>query len=285
MAETADLKTTVEHTGLVANTPHKAEIIDGGVPHVRYAVAVTDANGLQVKSIDEHDLWDRPFRVKGTRQVSELDSFLHELTRRPLTDGASTLWGDYTTGTVIAVYNEHTTAEAGWRDDLLTLQLVTDPDWAAWTKISGKWFTSQVEFGDIIEELLHTVIDPDQADLLEIIHSIRAHSSAQFESRIDRSTSAQALAYTEEISASAGGTSSGTLEVPKVITLRLRPWEGHTVEYDVEAWFRLQVNSGQLALMIKLKPYQQLLRKAWTDMLVGVVEQTQIPVLAYRGNR
>jgi hypothetical protein len=37
--------------------------------------------------------------------------------------------------------------------------------------------------------------------------------------------------------------------------------------------------------MIKLKPYQQLLRKAWTDMLVGVVEQTQIPVLAYRGNR
>lgn len=268
----------------VTNAPHQATIIDGAVPHMRYAVAVTSEHGLQVEEIDEHAQMPGPLRPKGRRQVSELISFLEELSRRPLSDGASTLWGDYTAGTVTAVYNEHTTTSAGWRDDLLTLQLATDPDWQAWQNISGKWFP-QAEFGDVIEELLHTVIDPDQADLYEIIHSIRATSSAQFESRIDRSVSTQQLTYTEDIKAAAGGKSTGKLEVPKTITLRLRPWEGHIETYDIEAWFRLHVAAGDLRLTIKLKPHQQILRQAWSDMVVKVVEHTAMPVLAYRGTR
>lgn len=269
---------------IVGGAPHRAEELPGGVPHLRHLVAVTEEHGLQIDTIDEHNVMPMPYRASDTRTVSELVSFLDELTRRPLTPGASTLWGDYTTGTVTAVYNEHTSETAGWRDDLLTLQLATDPDWAAWQKISGKWFP-QADFGDVIEELLHTVIAPDQADLYEIIHSIRATSSAQFESRIDRSVSAQQLTYTEDIRAAAGGKSTGKLEVPKTITLRLRPWEGHIETYDIDAWFRLHVSAGDLKLTVKLKPHQQILRMAWADMITKIVAHDGIPVLAYRGTR
>lgn len=286
MPELANTVTTVEHvlTG-VANTPHQAQIVDGGVPYLRHVIAVTEERGLEVSQLDEEHEMPAPYRVKGTRKVSELVSLLDELGRRPLTPGESTLWGDYTTGTVTAIYNEHVDDRAGWRDDLLTLQLVTDPDWAAWQKISGRWFTSQQEFGDAIEELLHTVINPDQADLYEIVHSIRATSNAQFESRIDRATSAQALTYTEDVRATAGGKSTNRLEVPKTVTLQLRPWEGHVDTYEIEAWFRLQVTGGQLGLMMKLKPHQQILRQAWADMINQIVAATSIPVLAYRGTR
>ncbi len=273
-------------TSLVAeHAPRPAQLIDSTIPHMRYALAVTEEHGLQTHILDEHDKMPYPYRVSGTRMVSELVSLLDELERRPLTQGESTLWGDYTTGTVTAVYNEHVGPAAGWRDDLLTLKLSTDPDWQAWQALSGKWFHSQTEFGDAIEELLHTVTSPDQAELYEIIHSIRATNTAQFESRIDRSVTAQALTYTEEIKTQAGGKATGRLEVPKTITLQLRPWEGHVETYDVEAWFRLQVSHGQLGLMIKLKPTQQLLRKAWGDMITKIIAQTEIPVLAYRGTR
>lgn len=272
---------TVEHRPVGA--PNPAQIVDSDLPFRRYAVAVTENSGLELARIDEHDDQPFPFRASGTRQVSEVTAVLDELTRRPLTPGKSTLWGDYTSGTVTAVYNDHTVDTAGWRDDLLILNVVKDPDWAAWEKLSGKFF-SQEEFGDLIEELLHTVIDPDQADLYEVINSVRASSQAQFESRIDRSDGSQALTYTEEVSASAGK-STRQLEVPKTITLRLRPWEGHIETYDIEAWFRLRVNAGNLALAVKLKPTQQILRSAWADMTSKITAQTGIPVLAYRGAR
>ena len=282
-----DDPTTIETSDLTyfaGSAPHSAEEFAGSVPYLRHMVAVTEEHGLQIATIDEHDCMPYPFRVSGTRTVSELVSFLDELTRRPVSPLTSTLWGDYTTGTVTAVYNEHTSEAAGWRDDLLTLELATDPDWAAWQKISGKWF-AQADFGDVIEELLHTVIAPDQADLYEIIHSIRATSSAQFESRIDRSVSAQQLTYTEDIKAAAGGKATGKLEVPKTVTLRLRPWEGHIETYDIDAWFRLHVSAGDLKLTIKLKPHQQILRQAWADMITKIVAHNGIPVLAYRGTR
>lgn len=271
-------------TTLIDNGPHPAEIIEGDVPNLRYAVAVTEQHGVQVNKIDERVDQAIPQRAKGTRYVSETLSLLDELARRPLTKGKSTLWGDYTTGTVTAVYNDHSTEFGGWRDDLVTLTLSVDPDWERWHQISGKLY-GQEEFGDVIEELLHTVVVPDQADLYEIINSVRATSAAQFESRIDRSDGSQALTYTEEVKASAGGKSTGKLEVPKTVTLRLRPWEGHVETYDVEAWFRLRVNGGNLALSIKLKPTQQILRQAWADTVTKIVEHSDIPVLAYRGTR
>lgn len=229
-------------------TPAPADIIDTDYPFLRYATSVTEQYGLQVRELNEHAHGVHPLRTSGARQVSELMSLLDELSRRPLVQGASTLWGDYTQGRVTAVYNDDTDYTPGWRDDLLHLQLTTDPDWAAWMKVSGKWF-SQVDFYDVVEELLHTVVEPDQADLLQVIDSVRG------------------------------------MEVPKTITLRLRPWEGHVETYDIEAWFRLNVDGGHLSLMIKLKPTQQLLRAAWSDMVGKIVEHTAMPVLAYRGKR
>ncbi|ORV82859.1 hypothetical protein AWC11_23150 [Mycobacterium interjectum] len=262
----------------VVNTPHPADIIAGPQPHVRHVMAVTEQHGLQVEEleVDPSDIAHQPFRVKGERTVADIDSLLAELDRRPLGDGG-TLWGKASAGRLTAIYNDHTTGDPGWRDDKLTLQLAPDEDWAAWHGISGTYL-KQGPFGDQIEELLHTVTSPDQAELLEIIDSIRASTSGEFESAIERANGSQKLTYKQEHTVKAGR--GGQLEIPQIITLDLRPWEGHPETYEVESYFRTRVQDGALWLAVKLKPTRQIVREAWYAVTQAVVAQTGKTVLA-----
>jgi uncharacterized protein YfdQ (DUF2303 family) len=248
-------------------------------PHLRHVIALDVDHGLQVHTLDEEAHQPFPRRSKGTRNVAELDSFLAELHRRPL-DEHGTLWGTAATGKLTAIYNDHDVNSmiGGWRDDTLALQLKQDPDWAAWHAMSGKYFR-QVDFGDQVEELLHTVIDPDQAELLEVIDSVRASTKGEFQSSINRANGAQTVVFNTEISTTAGK-ATNTLEVPQFVTLRLRPWEGHPTTYDIQAYFRLKVDSGNLALTIKLKPTRQILREAWDEITRTVTEIVNKPVYA-----
>lgn len=273
---------------VAANTPHPADIVDSDLPHRKYAIAVTEENGLQVEVLetDPQSIAEHPYRVTGERTVTDLDSFLAELARRPL--GLSgTLWGNAQRGVLTAIYNDHYYGHtddgvpaidiAGWRDDKLNLTLTKDEDWSAWHALSDHYYGQQ-EFGDRIEALLHTVISPDQADLLEVIDSIRASTSGEFESGIERANGGQKLTYKQEHTVRAGR--AGQLEVPQTITLELRPWEGHPDVYPVEAYFRVRIREGNLALAVKLKPTRQIVRAAWATLTNTVTEATSKPVYA-----
>lgn len=267
----------------VVNTPNPADVLDDPRPNVRHVVSVTEHHGLQVKSIEvpAAEVTKNPFRPIGERTVADLDSFVAELDRRPLGD-AGTLWGNAGAGRLTAIYNDHRclgTGDdlAGWRDDKLTLKLVEDEDWAKWHKVSGQYFP-QSEFGDLVESLLHTVIDPDQADLLEIIDSVRASTSGEFESTIERGNGGQTLTYKQDHTMTAG--KGRRLELPQLITLELRPWEGHHETVEVQAYFRTRVREGSLGLAVKLKPTRQIVRDAWSAVALAVTAQTGKTVLA-----
>lgn len=258
--------------------------VAGIQPGIGIIAATTRDRGLQVETVDLREFVPgiTASAEAGTRLVTDVPSFLAELERYPIGNdnfGYGTLWGDETKGRIVAVYNDHHEDGAGLRDNRLSLELRADPDWVAWHRLSGDYL-SQEDFGDAIEELLHTIIAPDQADLLEVIDSIRATSKGQFSSKISRADGGQQVEFSEEVSSSAGR--NGQLEVPKTITLAIRPWEGLQPR-EVEAWFRLRVVNGSLLLAVKLKPTRQILREAWSDV-VGQIE-THLqgkPVLATR---
>ncbi|MUL47578.1 DUF2303 family protein [Mycobacterium sp. CBMA293] len=268
--------------GDVFNTPHEAKIITTGEPHTSVAVAVTDDRGLEVsKIVDDERSYPEPWRASGTRTVTEMDSFLAELKRRPLPDNTGTLWGNAERGAVRAIYNDHAgegSTAAGWRDDILELKLKADADWIAWHQLSDKYM-NQTKFGDLIEELRHTISSPDQADLLEIIDSVRTSTNGEFESGLDRANGSQKLSYKKEVSARAGAVGR-ELEVPQTITLQLRPWDGHPTLYPVHAYFRLDVTEGQLKLAVKLFPTGEIVRQAWAEVTARVTADIGMPVLA-----
>lgn len=247
-------------------------ILETEVPHLRMAVATTSEGGLQVAPVDSSNAAAAgPVRATDQRYVSEVGSFLAELHRRPLNGSDSQLWGSMDEGRIIAVYDEHgATGAANWRQDRLMLELRLDEDWKRWHALSGKWM-DQEQFGDTIEELLHTVTSPDQADLMEVIMSVRASTKGEFESSISRSNGSLKSVYSENVTTKAGR--RGELEVPELLTLSLTPWEGHLDRYDVGAYLRLRVAGGDLALSVKLKPTRQILRRAWDGLTAHVVEE------------
>lgn len=262
-------------------TPQQLKVVETGITDVKVIASVSQTEGLEVEIVDlRPQRAEAPTRASSVadRHVIDVMSFLDELARRPLTE-CGTLWGCDRVGKVTAVYNDHPTSatEYGHADDEFVMQLTADDDWSRWHNLSGSWH-SQQDFGDIIEDLLHTVVSPDQAELLEIIDSIRASTKGEFQSEIERSSGSQKATFNREVTATAGRTVQ--LEIPKTITLRLRPWEGHATFYEVQAWFRLRVNSGQLSLSIKLFPTRQIVRNAWAEVVTKIAETTGKPVLA-----
>lgn len=267
------------------------EGVPGIQPGVGVFAATTKDKGLEVETVDLREFIPGVTRSaeSGTRLVTDVPSFLAELDRYPLRSlvpspdiVCSSLWGDETKGRVEAIYNDHHIDGAGLRDNRLRLELRADQDWTAWHQLSGQYLR-QEEFGDRVEELLHTVVEPAQADLMEVIDSIRATSKGSFESKISRADGGQQLEYKEDVSTTAG--KSGQLEVPKTVTLAIRPWEGLDT-YKVEGWFRLRVQNGQLSLAIKLKPTRSILRAAWADVINQIEKHLDgKPVLATRFDR
>lgn len=261
-----------------------SEDTPGIQPGIAVLAATTREKGLEYSLVDLREFIPgiTASAEAGTRLVTDVPSFLAELDRYPIgveNNGYGTLWGDETKGTVVAVYNDHHLDGAGLRDNRLALELRPDSDWVAWHRLSGKYL-AQEEFGDAIEELLHTIIAPDQAELLEVIDSIRATSKGHFESRISRADGAQQIEFSEEVSSTAGR--NGQLEVPKTIAIAIRPWEGLEPR-EVQAWFRLRVVNGSLLLAVKLKPTRQILREAWSDVVAQIENHLDgKPVLASR---
>lgn len=263
---------------------HRADLIDEPDADTDlYLVTANGQNGLEAKVIDVRHEAPAAFppRSPQPRTVTDTASFLAEVARRPLVGGESTVWGNRQRGQVSVVYNElaaDATADYTRRHDVLTLQFVDDPDWATLFKAADGDYHSQERFGDLIEQAGHLITSHPAAELIEIIDSIRGSSSGSFQSQIKRDTGSQHLTYSEEVTAKAG-TASRELEVPREITFSARPFEDYP-RVDVTCWLRLRVNGGVLALGLFPKPYEHLVRDAWTHVTGELAEALKVPVYA-----
>ncbi|MBN7332423.1 DUF2303 family protein [Mycobacteroides abscessus] len=268
----------------IALPVHATELIDEPEADTSlYLVTANGENGLQTEVVDVRGKVPAAFppRAPERRTVTDTASFLAEVTRRPLLQGLSTVWGNRDKGQVSVIYNElgtDATADYTRRNDVLTLQFVADPDWATLFNAADGRFHTQLEFGDLIEQAGHLITSHQAADVMEIVDSIRASSKGSFESGIKRATSSVNLTYSEEVSAKAG-TATRQLEVPREITLSARPFEDYPV-IEVRCWLRLNISQGQLGLGLFPQPYQHLVRDAWTHVTGELSEALGVPVYA-----
>lgn len=268
----------------IALPVHATELIDEPEADTSlYLVTANGENGLQTEVVDVRGKVPAAFppRAPERRTVTDTASFLAEVTRRPLLQGLSTVWGNRDKGQVSVIYNEFgtdATADYTRRNDVLTLQFVADPDWATLFNAADGRFHTQLEFGDLIEQAGHLITSHQAADVMEIVDSIRASSKGSFESGIKRATSSVNLTYSEEVSAKAG-TATRQLEIPREITLSARPFEDYPV-IEIRCWLRLNISQGQLGLGLFPQPYQHLVRDAWTHVTGELSEALGVPVYA-----
>ncbi|AKJ72214.1 hypothetical protein TPA4_49 [Tsukamurella phage TPA4] len=248
---------------------------------VRVVVANTP-EGLRTQVVDVRGAAPNAFppRTVDERFVTDQKSLLAEVTRRPLIAGVSTVWANRVKGTVTVIYDElgaDATTEFNHRHDRLNLKFVTDPDWTLLMDAVRADPCGQEEFSDLIESVGHLIRSHKTAELMEIVESIRASSSGSFESRINRANGSQTLAYSEEVSATAGRTSQ--IEVPQTITFSAPPFEDYP-PVEVVCWLRLRISGGQLRLTLQAQPFQHVIRETWTSIVDDLSVNLGVPVLA-----
>lgn len=189
-----------------------------------------------------------PLAARGNVTVYDHDSF-SRLTNRLGIPGQTTVWADVDKAAVTSILNDHPAfgegVVAGWRDHRLTLQLRVDADWQEWTKYDGK-LMHQSHFAEHIENLVHTVVSPSAAEMLEVSRTFQAKRNVSFRSATRLDSGDVEFAYEAETTAKAGG--KGNLEVPTEFEVSV-PVFVNTPPVMVRARLRYRVHeNGELAI-------------------------------------
>jgi uncharacterized protein YfdQ (DUF2303 family) len=197
---------------------------------------------IQVKNLEQY--LEAPLRPRGTASLHDPSDFT-EYVNRLANPQYTTVWVDPDAGKFVAVFDDHADFDdAGWRSHTATLTLKADPDWAAWLALDNKP-GGQAQLAEHIENLAHTVIDPDPATMLEIARTFDAHRNVNFRSGVRLDNGDVQLEYEEITKAKAG--ERGELEIPSAFTIRVAPFLGVPAA-DISARLRWRITDGQLSI-------------------------------------
>jgi uncharacterized protein YfdQ (DUF2303 family) len=197
---------------------------------------------IAVKNLEEH--LDAPLRPRGTANLHDPSDFTGYVTRLA-NPQYTTVWADADRGSFVAVFDDHADFDdAGWRSHTATLALKDDPDWVKWLAWDNK-LVGQAQFAEHIENMSHTVVDPDPATMLEIARTFDAHRNVMFRSGVRLDSGDVQLRYEETTTAKVG--QKGDLEIPASFTVRIAPFLG-VPTVIVPARLRWRITNGELAI-------------------------------------
>jgi uncharacterized protein YfdQ (DUF2303 family) len=237
---------------------------------------VRDDEKLEVHDLERY--LDVPNRARGHVVVHDPGDFVEVVNRQSNLE-YTTVWANVDAGTVTAVINDHAGwGRAGWRDNTVQLTLQPDEDWAKWMQFNER-LLPQADFASFVEDVSHTIIEPDNATMLEVASTMFATQKVEFSQSTRLQTGDVALKFEETTAAKAGA--KGQMEVPERIVVRLSPWRG-VMPADIDGRLRFQIRSGQLAIGYKLiRP--DAFRTEVFDGLVQVIKNGLDTVPLYRG--
>jgi uncharacterized protein YfdQ (DUF2303 family) len=254
---------------------------EAGQPHdldqLASVVGLLVPDGASHKTIDLERYEPRPQRKRGTVVFHDAASLGDYVTTHRIAGTA--VYADVRDGEVVAVVNGHqpqpeaVTDEhsgfPGWGDHRAQLDLRHSHEYKAWTARNGK-LTGQVDFAEFLEDNYLDIVNPDHATMLEIAQSIEATSNGVFKSKQRLTDGQVALRYEETVDARAG--QKGDLQIPETFQVALRVFEG-TDPVTLDARLRYRIRDGQLAIGYKLERLDDVVEKAFADVVVGVEER------------
>lgn len=231
------------------------KVIDGDGENPRVVVP----QGFQVASLESK--LAAPSRIRQRVNLSEVAGFIAYCEEY----GADTskFFASKESLTVSCVVDYHSPDTPSWATHRATLILARTPEWLTWEGESGKPM-EQVNFAHFLEKNLAEIVDPPGAQVLEIASTLEARKGVQFKSAVTLSNGQRTFAYDEQIEGKAGV--GGKLAIPERFKLALRPFEG-TDPFEVEAFFRYRIESGNLKLWFELIRPDKVTEHAWFEVI------------------
>lgn len=126
-------------------------------------------------------------------------------------------------------------------DHVATFACDFDENWKRWRNIDRRE-VSQVDFAYFVEEMLHTIGDPNGADLLDMAENLKINRGVVFQSNKRLSNGTVDIQYKEEDEAKVG--KSGNVSIPEVIKI-VCPVYMMREPQMIEAKLRYRVDKGE----------------------------------------
>lgn len=190
--------------------------------------------------------WFLP-RKSGTYQPATVDAFSKYVSQH-IDPEVTTVWVHPTSGRIVAVFDDNSQMDPGWRVHKAVLELESTPEWNHWLEKNNNMM-GQEEFAEHIEVGLDDIVEPEGSKVLEMAQTFHAKTNSTFRQATRLASGETQFQYDEEIQAKAGAT--GTMEIPSVLMLGIAPFVGEK-PYKVIARVRYRINSGKLSLGYKL---------------------------------
>lgn len=215
-----------------------------------------------------------PTRVKATRAAHTTDSFT-ELVGRLDDSRHAVTFCDMPNVRFGSVIDFAENANLSRDEHVVVFSPQMTPEWLAWARLSGSQKT-QVELANFIEEWLDTIIEPDAADLLELIQDVSGRKSVTFQSAQRLSDGRTQLQYVEDVSTTrtTPGT-SGLVTIPPALKLSLPIFRGEA-HVTLDAFLRYKIrDGGTLELTVKLQQQDSIVPDALSlirDRIVDALE-------------
>ncbi len=219
-----------------------------------------------------------PLRATGVRKLISIESFLTYVGRHASL--ATVIYGDRARGTLVAVFNDHEAGEEpGWRDHRATLQCERSEAWEAWRK-THRTPIPQAAFCDFLEDHLVDVLEPTDAELLELLRDLKGRKDVAWSSGVNLDNGDVQLSYSEATTAESGR--RGFVVIPKEIVLALEIFRG-VPHYKVNCRLRYRVAEGRLLFLLVIDRLADLEDDAFRDVLKMVKAGVDTDVLLVEG--
>jgi uncharacterized protein YfdQ (DUF2303 family) len=186
----------------------------------------------------------RPARQSGTAYLANPGSFAEYVLRHSTPE--TVIFADKADGVLVAVFNgppatsqDDARQVAGHGDWRARLDLVDGADWVEWRALDRS-VVPQREFGEHVDGLAHTMVEPDGATMIEIATTLTSKTKLDFASRVNLGNGEVSFKAEEETTSRAGKT--GNVEIPTQFMFRVPLWEG-TDPVDIVA--RLRFRAGR----------------------------------------
>lgn len=232
---------------------------DAGGP-VRAASALVP-DGYRIEHLPWERVRERPFAKRAERNFADLDSLVAYV-QKHVEPGATEVYvtpgGTGWHAFVEAVIDEHSTDAAGWGDHRASVHLPQSVQLRTWVA-KNDTYLDQIAFAEFIEANVADIIEPEAAELLEVVSSLQATNKVAFSSAVRLDNGQVQVKYHEDISATAGRES--TLEIPQEFKIAVPVFEFGT-RYAVKARLRYRVREQKLVLAYVLERLDDIVRNA-----------------------
>jgi len=223
LKQEAELSSRQANAGLLKGMELGA-LLTGVVKEDRLEPFLVIPDGFHMEVPDSEELV-QPSRHRGTVDVKDLPSFCVLVRKHgdepPGAGRENNATEVFVEGHVFtAVFNSHSRQEPGHGDLRAVMHLEYSKEWLAWKAAIGKAGLTQVGLAELIEDYIHTIAEPDAAELAGTVKSLKVTKKVNFVSEMDLFNGSARLEYVNEVAEGQVG-GKKTIDIPTELKLVL----------------------------------------------------------------